>query len=96
MALTVAQLQAHDSSMVKGITIMTMVFLPATLVSTIWTTETFHLEGDSNWQSFVGALVLLTLLVVLGWTIYVHRSKRKQENYWRTRGQIDNLNFSMA
>lgn len=96
VALTVAQLQAHDSRMVKGISIMTMVFLPATLVSTIWTTDTFHLEGDSNWQFFVGALVSLTVLVVLGWTVYVHQAKKKQKKGWRTRAQIDNLNFSMA
>ncbi|KAK0744237.1 hypothetical protein B0T18DRAFT_416906 [Schizothecium vesticola] len=96
VALTVAQLQAHDSRMVKGIAIMTMVFLPATVVSTIWTTDMFHLEGDSNWQFFVGALVLLTVLVVLGWTVYVQRAKKKQEKDWRTRAQIDNLNFSMA
>lgn len=96
VALTVAQLQAHDSRMVKGISIMTLIFLPATLVSTIWTTDTFHLEGDSNWQFFVGALVLLTALVVLGWTVYVHRAKKKQEKEWHTRAQIDNLNFSMA
>lgn len=96
VALTVAQLQAHDSRMVKGIAIMTMVFLPATLVSTIWTTDMFHLEGDSNWQAFVGALVVLTVLVVLGWTVYVYRAKKKQEKDWRTRAQIDNLDFSMA
>ena len=93
VALTVAQLQAYDSQMVKGIAIMTMVFLPATLVSTIWTTDMFHLEGDSNWQYFVGVLILLTMLVVLGWTVYVHRAKKKQEKDWRTRAQIDNLNF---
>jgi hypothetical protein len=96
VALTVAQLQAHDSRMVKGIAMMTMVFLPATLVSTIWTTDMFHLEGESNWQVFVGALILLTVLVVLGWTFYVQRAKKEQEKDWRTRAQIGNLNFSMA
>ncbi|KAK1826111.1 hypothetical protein QBC39DRAFT_365177 [Podospora conica] len=94
VALTVAQLQSHDSRMVKGIAILTLVFLPGTLISTIWTTDIFHLEGDSNWQYFAGATILVTLLVVLGWTVYVQRSKKKQEENWRTRAQIDNLNFS--
>ncbi|GAB1317984.1 hypothetical protein MFIFM68171_08194 [Madurella fahalii] len=94
--LTVARLQSHDSRTVKGIAVLTLLFLPSTLIATIWTTNIIHIEGERNWQAYLGASIVLTLLVFLGWMLYVRWSKRRQGKHWPIRATIGNLNFSAA
>ena len=42
VALTVAQLQSHDSRTVKGIAILTLLFLPSTLVAVCYAPSSLH------------------------------------------------------
>ncbi|KAL2837168.1 hypothetical protein BJY01DRAFT_221221 [Aspergillus pseudoustus] len=69
--LAVAQQQARDSQTVKTIAVLGLIFLPSTLVTALWTSGLFHLEGDRNWQIYLIVSLLLTLVVILCWRLYV-------------------------
>ncbi|KPM36948.1 hypothetical protein AK830_g9613 [Neonectria ditissima] len=68
--LAIARLTARDSQTVKGIAILTLLFLPSTLIATLWTTNLFKLEGDTNWQVYLTTSLVLTFVVFVCWWIY--------------------------
>lgn len=77
--LAIAALTARDSQTVKGIAILTLLFLPSTLVATLWTTNLFKLEGDENWQVYVGTSLLLTMAVFICWWTYGRVSRGRED-----------------
>ncbi|KEY65285.1 hypothetical protein S7711_01803 [Stachybotrys chartarum IBT 7711] len=78
----IAQLQSYDSRTIKGIAILTLLFLPTTLISTLWTTNLFRLNGNLNWQVYLTASLVLTLLVFAGWAVYVRISRDRDDARW--------------
>ncbi|KAK7420868.1 hypothetical protein QQZ08_010197 [Neonectria magnoliae] len=61
----IAKLTAHDSQTVRGIAILTLLFLPSTLIATLWTANLFTLEGDKNWQAYIATSLVLTIVVFI-------------------------------
>ncbi|KAK3335248.1 hypothetical protein B0T19DRAFT_405905 [Cercophora scortea] len=92
--LTVAKLQFHDSRMLKGIAFLTLLFLPSTLVATLWTTNLFQISGDTNWHVYLVVSLLLTIFVFFCWGSYVRWSRQRQELHWPERATIDTIYLS--
>ncbi|KAH8899125.1 hypothetical protein GQ53DRAFT_837040 [Thozetella sp. PMI_491] len=67
----VATLAARDSETMKTITFLTLLFLPASLVASVWSAGIFHLDDETNWKAYVGTTVLLTTSVFCAWAAYV-------------------------
>ncbi|KAH7111533.1 hypothetical protein EDB81DRAFT_894244 [Dactylonectria macrodidyma] len=80
ISLAIATLTARDSQTVKGIAILTLLFLPSTLIATLWTTNLFKLEGDKNWQVYIGTSLLLTTVVFVCWWAYGRVSRGLEED----------------
>ncbi|KAK0625153.1 hypothetical protein B0T17DRAFT_263921 [Bombardia bombarda] len=74
-AMTV--LMALDSKMVKKIAFLTLIFLPATLVTSIWDAGIFVLEGDMNWKVWLATTLAVTTLAIALWELYGVLSRRK-------------------
>ncbi|KAI9903813.1 hypothetical protein N3K66_000342 [Trichothecium roseum] len=63
----IAKLQARDSQTVKAIAVLTLSFLPTTLLATLWTTNLWELKGSANWLVFLILSILLTAFVFAAW-----------------------------
>ncbi|KAI9158976.1 hypothetical protein HJFPF1_06981 [Paramyrothecium foliicola] len=85
----IAKLQAHDSRTVKGIAVLTLSFLPATLVATIWTTNLFSISGERNWQIFIGVVASLTAVVFACWWTFGQISERRDDRHWPANSNLD-------
>ncbi|KAF2755147.1 hypothetical protein EJ05DRAFT_513456 [Pseudovirgaria hyperparasitica] len=66
----VAQLAARDSETMKSITVITLIFLPASLVTSIWQANVFNIQGDANWRVYTGTCVGITGIVLFIWNAY--------------------------
>ncbi|KAH7205211.1 hypothetical protein BKA60DRAFT_578930 [Fusarium oxysporum] len=80
--LAIAELQANDSRTIKGIAILTLLFLPSTLVATLWTTNLFNFQGDTNWHIYVSVSVVLTFLVICCSWFYVWIFQQRDNARW--------------
>ena len=51
----------------KTIAVLTMAFLPATFVSTLFSANLFTLDADAAWRVYVAVVIPLTLLTLGIW-----------------------------
>ncbi|KAH8749105.1 hypothetical protein F5883DRAFT_622226 [Diaporthe sp. PMI_573] len=75
----VATLAARDSETMKTITVLTLLFLPSTLVTSIWSADLFQLDASQSWKVYLGVTVALTAGVFAAWFIYLRYSSLKRE-----------------
>ncbi|KAI3396754.1 hypothetical protein diail_11716 [Diaporthe ilicicola] len=75
----VATLAARDSETMKTITVLTLLFLPSTLVTSIWSADLFQLERSQNWKIYLGVTLALTAGVFAAWFLYLRLSSLKRE-----------------
>ncbi|KAL1871133.1 hypothetical protein Daus18300_004878 [Diaporthe australafricana] len=75
----VATLAARDSETMKTITVLTLLFLPSTLVTSIWSADLFQLEGSQNWKVYLGVTLALTAGVFVAWLLYLRFSSLKRD-----------------
>lgn len=61
----------------KTITVLTLVFLPSTMLASLWDSGIFTLEPQMSWRVYVGAAVALTAAVFGAWFLYVWMSTRR-------------------
>ncbi|KAL6916226.1 hypothetical protein FSST1_007721 [Fusarium sambucinum] len=80
--LAIAGLQANDSRTLKGIAILTLLFLPSTLVATLWTTNLFEFQGDNNWKVYITITAVLTFLVITCSWLYTRIFRRRDNVRW--------------
>ncbi|KAF2279183.1 uncharacterized protein EI97DRAFT_455462 [Westerdykella ornata] len=72
-----AELAASDSRVMKVIAFMTLVFLPCSLVTSIWDAELVKLEGDKNWKIYlVASLGSSVLITALGSMLLLYRGRK--------------------
>ncbi|KAL3602172.1 hypothetical protein FPOAC2_06472 [Fusarium poae] len=90
--LAIAGLQANDSRTLKGIAILTLLFLPSTLVATLWTTNLFEFQGDTNWKVYITITAVLTFLVITCSWLYTRIFQRRDNDRW-TRFAAYDLGF---
>ncbi|KAH8909505.1 hypothetical protein BR93DRAFT_924482 [Coniochaeta sp. PMI_546] len=60
----------------KAIAALGLLFLPATLVTAIWSADLFHMDEDTNWKVYLGTTLALTVLVFFFWWVYMRKSQR--------------------
>ncbi|KAH7314268.1 hypothetical protein BKA65DRAFT_600287 [Rhexocercosporidium sp. MPI-PUGE-AT-0058] len=75
---SIARLAAQDSRSMKTITIITLVFLPLNLVTTIWSASIFTLDTDSNWKVYVGCSIAFSAVVFAAWFLYNKEAGKRQ------------------
>ncbi|EKJ74598.1 hypothetical protein FPSE_05348 [Fusarium pseudograminearum CS3096] len=80
--LAIAGLQANDSRTLKGIAILTLLFLPSTLVATLWTTNLFEFQGATNWKVYISITAVLTFLVISCSWFYTRLFQRRDNDRW--------------
>ncbi|CEF78829.1 hypothetical protein FGSG_12350 [Fusarium graminearum PH-1] len=85
--LAIAGLQANDSRTLKGIAILTLLFLPSTLVAsnrgqTLWTTNLFKFQGATNWKVYISITAVLTFLVISCSWFYTRLFQRRDNDRW--------------
>jgi Mg2+ and Co2+ transporter CorA len=80
--LAIAGLQANDSRTLKGIAVLTLLFLPSTLVATLWTTNLFELQGATNWKIYISITAGLTFLVICFSWLYTWLFQRRDNIRW--------------
>ncbi|KAF2446135.1 hypothetical protein P171DRAFT_519712 [Karstenula rhodostoma CBS 690.94] len=68
--IRIARLTAKDSQTMKTITVLTLTFLPATMLSSLWDAGIFKLPEDQNWRVYVGTTCALTIVVFALWFLY--------------------------
>ena len=66
------------------------------MMQTLWTTNLSQIDGDKNWQVFLGASLVLTLLVFVCWWLYVRVSRGRQKKQWPARATIDAPSHSLV
>ncbi|OIW33239.1 hypothetical protein CONLIGDRAFT_711163 [Coniochaeta ligniaria NRRL 30616] len=71
-----SKLAKQDNETMKAIAALGLLFLPATLVTAIWSAGLFHLDEGTNWKVYVGTAIALTVLVFFSWGLYMRRSRR--------------------
>ncbi|KAL9612610.1 MAG: hypothetical protein Q9167_002816 [Letrouitia subvulpina] len=87
---TIAAAAMRDSKAMRTVAVLTLVFLPATLIASVFSTGIFNLRGANDkqdhgvvarlWWVFVLVCVLLTGTVLAAWALYT-RHKTKNEDY---------------
>ncbi|KAG8160665.1 hypothetical protein KVR01_008929 [Diaporthe batatas] len=75
----VATLAARDSETMKTITVLTLAFLPSTLVTSMWSADLFQLDPATNWKVYVGVTLALTAVVFAAWFLYLRYSSLRRE-----------------
>ncbi|KAL2277504.1 hypothetical protein FJTKL_15421 [Diaporthe vaccinii] len=75
----VATLAARDSETMKTITVLTLLFLPSTLVTSIWSADLFQLGPSQNWKVYLGVTLALTAVVFTAWFLYLRLSSLKRK-----------------
>ncbi|OIW31290.1 hypothetical protein CONLIGDRAFT_309053 [Coniochaeta ligniaria NRRL 30616] len=75
ISLDVARLVATDSRTMKTIGVLTLVFLPATLVTALWQANIFHLEDDINVKVYCVTTLAVTAMVFICWRVNMHFSR---------------------
>ncbi|KAI9164174.1 hypothetical protein HJFPF1_05814 [Paramyrothecium foliicola] len=88
---SIAKLQVHDSRTVKAIGVLTLVFLPATFLATLWSTNLIDLDGDGNWHVFLAVVLVLTFVVLACWLAYGRIARQQDEKHWPSQAGIDSL-----
>lgn len=82
----------QDAAAVKVLTILTLIYLPATVVSNFFSTsfvnsvpssgEAAHIVVSSDWWIFVAASVPLTLLTLYIWLVWMRIQAYKRYPWW--------------
>ncbi|PSN71372.1 hypothetical protein BS50DRAFT_618400 [Corynespora cassiicola Philippines] len=76
----IAGFAAKDSETMKTITVLTLVFLPPSLVTAIWSADIFHMDTEKNWKVYLGTCVGVTAVVLSFWIAYrVLRSRQRSD-----------------
>ncbi|KAF2809910.1 uncharacterized protein BDZ99DRAFT_520009 [Mytilinidion resinicola] len=70
---SIAESAARDNQAMKTITIITLVFLPSTLLATIWSSGIFAIDLDRSWRIFLGTSIGLTALVFAIWMMILQK-----------------------
>ncbi|KAF2658986.1 hypothetical protein K491DRAFT_775877 [Lophiostoma macrostomum CBS 122681] len=73
----IAKLTAEDSRTMKTITVLTLTFLPGTMLASLWDAGIFTLEADQSWRVYLGTTIALTAFVFGVWYIYIWIATRK-------------------
>ncbi|KAF3771352.1 hypothetical protein M406DRAFT_67662 [Cryphonectria parasitica EP155] len=66
-----AMLAARDSETMKTITVLTLLFLPSSLITSIWSAGLFELESSSSWKIYIAVTISLTVVVFIAWFLYL-------------------------
>ncbi|GAB1316335.1 hypothetical protein MFIFM68171_06545 [Madurella fahalii] len=66
----IAEMAAQDSRVMRIIGLLTLLFLPTTLVTTLWGTNLVNFEPLVNWAAWLGSSTGLTILVTVGLWLY--------------------------
>lgn len=81
--LRIASDTRHDSGQMRSIAVLTMIFLPATFVSSLFSMSFFNwspTEGESVLSPYIwiypAITVLITALVIISWYIFSRRRKK--------------------
>ncbi|KAJ9129625.1 hypothetical protein NKR19_g10274 [Coniochaeta hoffmannii] len=83
ISLDVARLVAIDSRTMKTIGVLTLVFLPATLVTSLWQADIFHLDKEVSWKVYTLTTVAVTAFVFLCWWVYMRFSRKALHRFER-------------
>ena len=84
----VAEATRTDGTYMKTIAIVTLVFLPATFVSAVFSTTFF--QGSSHlWRIYLMVCVVLTLITLALWTGYMRRWNKKEMQRRKTSDDIE-------
>jgi hypothetical protein len=75
-----------DGSAMRTIATLTMVFLPATYVSSVFSTPILQ---DAHWRLYVAITIPLTFLVFLVWWVWQNFAFLEGKLAWEKRGQQD-------
>jgi Mg2+ and Co2+ transporter CorA len=75
--LAVAEMAVRDSGLVSAIAIMTLLFLPLSLITQIWSADLFHLKDGANVLAYVISTVVMTLIVFFCWAIFARQSRKR-------------------
>ncbi|CAI6335106.1 unnamed protein product [Periconia digitata] len=73
----IARLTANDSRTMKTITVLTLTFLPGTMLASLWDAGIFSMEQGTSWRVYVGATMALTLIVYAIWALYEWVSRKR-------------------
>ncbi|KAJ4388850.1 hypothetical protein N0V93_006311 [Gnomoniopsis smithogilvyi] len=75
-----ATLAANDSETMKTITVLTLLFLPSNLITSIWAAGLFEIEDRSrNYQVYIVATMTLTIAVFAVWLLYLQCSSLRRK-----------------
>lgn len=73
----IAALTADDSRTMKAITVLTLTFLPGTMLASLWDAGIFSLDPDLSWKVYLGTTIGLTMTVFALWGIWMGFVSRK-------------------
>lgn len=74
--LRIAEITAKDSRTMKAITILTLVFLPPTMLASLWDANIFTLPPYLSWRIYLGTSIALTSTVFATFILYIWFSAR--------------------
>ncbi|KAJ2895597.1 uncharacterized protein MKZ38_006309 [Zalerion maritima] len=82
--IKLAAAAARDSQTMKTITVITLLFLPSTLIASIWDAGIFTIEGSASWKAFLGTTISVTAAVFSVWWLWLRERRKKHPELFGT------------